>query len=65
MNDWFTIDQIDDTIYIIGEYRHCEETHCYILIGEIGEKSCLELKAQGKLCHGAGTFDYGDSSVWL
>ncbi len=33
MNDWFTIDRIDDTTYIISEYRHWEETHCYLLIG--------------------------------
>jgi len=33
MNDWFTIDQIDDETYIISEYRHWEETHCYLLNG--------------------------------
>lgn len=33
MTDWFTIDKIDDTTYIISEYRHPEETHCYLLIG--------------------------------
>jgi len=33
MADWFTIDKIDDTTYIISEYRHPEETHCYLLIG--------------------------------
>ncbi len=32
-NPWFTIDQIDETTYIISEYRHWEETHCYLLIG--------------------------------
>lgn len=31
---WFTIDQIDESTYIISEYRHWEETHCYLLIGE-------------------------------
>jgi len=37
MADWFTIDKIDDTTYIISEYRHPEETHCYLLIGsELG-----------------------------
>ncbi len=33
MKDWFTIDKIDDTTYIISEYRHPEEMHCYLLIG--------------------------------
>lgn len=34
MNDWFTIDEIDENTYIISEYRHWEETHCYLLNGE-------------------------------
>ncbi|MCM1367818.1 MAG: MBL fold metallo-hydrolase [Roseburia sp.] len=33
MTDWFTIDKIDDTTYAISEYRHPEQTHCYLLIG--------------------------------
>lgn len=33
MTDWFTIDQIDKESYIISEYRHPEETHCYLLNG--------------------------------
>ena len=33
MKDWFTVDQVDDSTYIISEYRHWEETHCYLLIG--------------------------------
>ena len=33
MKDWFTIDQVDESTYIISEYRHWEETHCYLLIG--------------------------------
>lgn len=33
MSDWFTIDRIDADTYIISEYRHCEETHCYLLNG--------------------------------
>lgn len=32
-SDWFTIDQIDNDTYIISEYRHWEETHCYLLNG--------------------------------
>ena len=33
MNDWFTTDEIDQDTYIISEYRHWEETHCYLLNG--------------------------------
>ena len=33
MDNWFTIDQIDKESYIISEYRHWEETHCYLLNG--------------------------------
>ena len=28
---WFTVDQVDPDTYIISEYRHWEETHCYLL----------------------------------
>ena len=33
MKDWFTIDKVDENTYIISEYQHWEETHCYLLIG--------------------------------
>ena len=33
MNKWFTIDRIDAKTHIISEYRHWEETHCYLLSG--------------------------------
>lgn len=39
MGDWFTVDQIDENTYVISEYRHWEETHCYLLNG--GERSLL------------------------
>lgn len=39
MGDWFTIDQIDENTYVISEYRHWEETHCYLLNG--GQRSLL------------------------
>lgn len=39
MNDLFEIEQIDDKTFIISEYRHWEETHCYLLIGS--ERSLL------------------------
>ena len=33
MKEWFTVENIDDKTYIISEYRHPENTHCYLLIG--------------------------------
>lgn len=39
MRDWFTIDRIDKETTILSEYRHWEETHCYLLEGE--EKALL------------------------
>ena len=39
MSDWFTIDRIDKDSFIISEYRHWEETHCYLLNGT--ERSLL------------------------
>ena len=33
MDNWFTTDKIDENTYIISEYRHWEETHCYLLNG--------------------------------
>ncbi|MFA7032760.1 MAG: MBL fold metallo-hydrolase [Bacilli bacterium] len=34
MKLWFTINKIDSKTHIISEYRHWEETHCYLLEGE-------------------------------
>lgn len=34
MREWFTIDRIDPETWCISEYRHWEETHCYLLNGE-------------------------------
>lgn len=36
---WFTIDKINESTFIISEYRHPEETHCYLLCGS--EKALL------------------------
>ena len=33
MRPWFTVDKIDPQTHIISEYRHWEETHCYLLEG--------------------------------
>lgn len=35
MEDWFTIDKIEADTYIISEYCHWEETHCYLLNGNM------------------------------
>ncbi len=34
MSDWFTVEKIDEDTYVISEYRHWEETHCYLLNGD-------------------------------
>ena len=39
MKNWFTIDKVDRNTYIVSEYRHWEETHCYLLNGT--ERSLL------------------------
>ncbi len=31
--NWFTIDKLDEDTFAISEYRHWEETHCYLLRG--------------------------------
>ena len=33
MKDWFTTERVAEDTYIISEYRHWEETHCYLLCG--------------------------------
>lgn len=39
MDNWFTLNRIDGETFIISEYRHWEETHCYLLNGT--ERSLL------------------------
>ena len=39
MNAWFTVEKIDAQTFAISEYRHWEETHCYLLYGQ--DKSVL------------------------
>ncbi len=34
MNDWFTVEEIDAQTFAISEYKHWEETHCYLLCGQ-------------------------------
>lgn len=33
MENWFTVEKIDATTYATSEYKHWEETHCYLLLG--------------------------------
>lgn len=33
MNDWFTVEWAEKDTAVISEYRHHEETHCYLLCG--------------------------------
>ena len=33
-NGWFTVETIDAQTFAISEYRHWEETHCYLLLGQ-------------------------------
>ena len=39
MNTWFTVEQVDSQTFAISEYKHWEETHCYLLCGQ--EKAIL------------------------
>lgn len=34
MNNWFTVEQVDFQTFAISEYKHWEETHCYLLFGQ-------------------------------
>lgn len=34
MNDWFTIEKIDDSTYVLSEYGHWEQMHSYLLLGK-------------------------------
>ncbi len=33
MDNWFTVEEIDAQTFAISEYKHWEETHCYLLCG--------------------------------
>lgn len=33
MDSWFTVEKIDAQTFAISEYKHWEETHCYLLCG--------------------------------
>ena len=33
LSDWFTVEKIDGDTWAIGEYKHWEEPHCYLLCG--------------------------------
>lgn len=46
--NWFTVEKIDDGTYVISEYRHPEETHCYLLIGS---ERCLLIDTGLGICN--------------
>lgn len=48
MNQWFTMELIDQDTYSISEYRHWEETHSYLLIGD---KRCLLIDTGLGICN--------------
>lgn len=33
MENWFTVENIDNDTFAISEYQHWEETHCYLVCG--------------------------------
>lgn len=33
VNEWFTVEKIDSDTFVISEYGHPEETHCYLVCG--------------------------------
>ncbi len=39
MDNWFTVERIDGDTFSVSEYKHWEETHCYLLRGT--EKALL------------------------
>lgn len=34
MKDWFQVEMLDDTNYVISEHKHYEKTNCYLLLGK-------------------------------
>lgn len=45
--NWFTTEKIDSDTYVISEYRHWEETHCYLLVGS---ERCLLIDTGLGIC---------------
>lgn len=33
MSSWFTVEALDNDTFAISEYKHWEETHCYLVLG--------------------------------
>ena len=33
IKSWFSVEKIDSDTFAISEYKHWEETHCYLLCG--------------------------------
>lgn len=34
MDNWFSIEQLNKDTFVLSEWRHWEETHCYLLLGK-------------------------------
>ena len=34
MKNWFTVEQLHPDTFVLSEWRHWEETHCYLLLGK-------------------------------
>ena len=55
-DNWFSVLRIDEDTFVLSEYRHWEQTHCYLLLGrnrglliDTGLGICNIGKAVGKL----------------
>ena len=62
MDTWFTVEAIDRDTFAISEYKHWEETHCYLLCGT--EKAILidtGLGVDNKSC----IFQYADFQIHI
>lgn len=72
MENWFTVENIDNDTFAISEYQHWEETHCYLVCGtqkavliDRIEKGFRELAHKGKLRQGNGVFDFGGFQIHI
>ena len=63
MKNWFTTDPRSKVVKRLFPAHHSLDIKPEIAI-RMRDAFC-ELKLQGKLHHGAGTFNYGDWAVWL
>ena len=55
MDNWFTVEQIDSDTFAVSEYKHWEETHCYLLCGEKSLSRPIPTTAWAALYQEAGS----------